>query len=197
MAVDPKEPKINWYRSPVDRETLARLNQRSDWQGFVQTGGHLGLLALTAAAAWYSANHLPWPITVLIIYLHGAFWAFLLNAFHELCHKSVFKTKALNQIFLQIVSFIAWNNPVFFWASHQEHHKFTLHPPDDLEVTLPVTLTLESFLKSAIINPWDFYGRLRGSLRLCFGKLDGEWANTLFPESAVELRRSQIGRAHV
>jgi fatty acid desaturase len=197
MSVESKEPKINWYRSPVDRETLARLNQRSDWQGFVQTGGHLGLLALTAATAWYSANHLPWPITVLIIYLHGAFWAFLLNAFHELCHKSVFKTKALNQISLQIVSFIAWNNPVFFWASHQEHHKYTLHPPDDLEVTLPVKLTLASFLKSAVINPWDLYWRLRGSLRLCFGKLDGEWANALFPESAVELRRSLFTWARI
>jgi fatty acid desaturase len=190
MAVSQKELKISWYRSPVDRETLARLNQRSDWKGLLQTGGHLGLLLLTGLSAWYSATHLPWPVTVLIIYIHGAFWAFLLNAFHELCHRSVFKTKALNQIFLQIVSFMAWNNPVFFWASHQEHHKYTLHPPEDLEVVLPVKLTLESFLKSAFINPWDLYWRLRHAIRFSLGKLEGEWENALFPESAVELRRS-------
>jgi len=189
MPVENKETKIAWYRSPVDRATLARLNQRSDWKGLVQTLGHLGLLALTAFLAWYSANHLPWPVTVLIIYVHGAFWAFLLNAFHELVHKSVFKTKALNSIFLYIVSFMAWNHPVLFWASHQEHHKYTLHPPDDLEVVLPQKLTLESFLKSAFVNPWDLYGRLRFFIRLSLGRVEGEWESALFPPEAVEQRR--------
>ena len=51
MVGEAKERKISWYRSPVDRETLAALNQRSDWKGLLQTGGYLGLLALTAAAA--------------------------------------------------------------------------------------------------------------------------------------------------
>jgi hypothetical protein len=51
MVNDKYNQKINWYRSPVDRETLAALNQRSDWLGLLQTLGHLGLLALTGAAA--------------------------------------------------------------------------------------------------------------------------------------------------
>jgi fatty acid desaturase len=102
----------------------------------------------------------------------------------------VFKTKALNGFFLQLVSFLSWNNPVLFWASHQEHHKYTLHPPDDLEVVLPVKLTLTGFLKSVLINPWAFYGALKGAFRLAFGKLEGEWENYLFPPSAVALRRS-------
>ena len=137
------------------------------------------------------------PALLLILYLHGTFWAFLLNAFHEFCHKTVFKTKALNIIFLQIVSFLGWNNPVLFWASHQEHHKYTLHPPDDLEVVLPVKLTLKGFLQSVLVNPWDFYRRVKSSLRLSFGKLEGEWENHLFPASAVELRRSLFTWARV
>jgi fatty acid desaturase len=189
--LEPKERKIAWYRSPVDRETLAQLNQRSDWKGLLQTLGHLGLLALTAAAAFYAAGQLPVVVLLLILFLHGTFYAFLLNGFHELCHKSVFKTKALNVFFLQLVSFLSWYNPVLFWASHQEHHKYTLHPPDDLEVVLPIQLTLKDFLKSAVVNPWDFYGRLKASLRLSFGRLEGEWENALFaaPEKS-ELRRS-------
>ena len=147
MYPEPAQQKINWYRSPLERETLAALNQRSDWKGLLQTLGHLGLLVLTAAAAWVAAFRLPLPVFFLLLFIHGTFYAFLLNGFHELCHKSVFKSKTLNSIFLNIISFLSWNNPIFFWTSHQRHHRFTLHPPDDLEVVLPVRLTLEGFLK--------------------------------------------------
>ncbi len=189
MVAEKKERKIVWYRSPVDREVLAALNQRSDWKGFLQTLGHLGLLAASGAAAWYAAGHFPLPVFLLLLYVHGTFYAFLLNAFHEFCHKTVFKTKSLNYVFLYIVSFLSWNNPVLFWTSHQEHHKYTLHPPEDLEVVLPQELTLKSFLQNAVINPWDFYYRMRSVIRLSFGIMEGRWENTLFPPSAVTLRR--------
>jgi fatty acid desaturase len=196
MSMDSR--KITWYRSPVDRAVLAQLNQRSDLQGLFQTLGHLALLVLTSAAAFYAAGRLPVIVLLLILFLHGTFFAFLLNGFHELCHKTVFKNKALNVFFLQLFSFLGWNNPVLFWASHQEHHKYTLHPPDDLEVVLPIKLTLKDFLKSAVINPWDFYGRLKGYLRLSFGRLEGEWENALFagPEKAA-LRRSLFIQARL
>lgn len=192
MTVRQKERKIAWYRSPVSKEALAALNTRSDLQGLLQTLGHLGLLALTGGAAIYATGRYPWPVVLLILFLHGTGFAFLLNGFHELCHKSVFKTKSLNTFFLHIISFLSWNHPVMFWASHQEHHKYTLHPPEDLEVVLPIKLTLKSFLKSALINPWDFYGRLKFFIRLSQGKLVGEWENYLFPPAAKRLRSDLI-----
>ncbi len=182
--------KIPWYRSPVPRDVLPSLNQRSDPKGLAQTLGHLGLLVLTGAAAWYAAFHLPLAVLLVALYVHGACWAFLLNGFHELCHKTVFRTKALNTFFLDVVSFLSWYNPVLFWASHQEHHKYTLHPPADLEVVLPVRLTLVDFLKVVLINPWDFVGRLKGYVRLSLGRLEGEWENALFPPEAVKERRA-------
>jgi len=197
MYAEPAQQKINWYRSPIDRETLAALNQRSDWKGLLQTLGHLGLLVLTAAAAWYAAYHLPLAVFFLLLFIHGTFYAFLLNGFHELCHKSVFKSKTLNSVFLSILSFLSWNNPVFFWTSHQRHHRYTLHPPDDLEVVLPVRLTLEGFLKSAVVNPWGFYYTIKGAVRLSRGKLEGELENILFPETAVELRSSLFNWARI
>jgi fatty acid desaturase len=181
MVGEQKMQKIHWYRSPVDRETLAALNQRSDTKGLLQTLGHLGLLMVTGAIAFYAVAQQAWLWLILILFLHGTLYAFLLNGFHELCHSSVFKTKALNTFFLYLFSFLGQYNPHLFWASHQEHHKYTLHPPDDLEVVLPVTFTLESFLKSAVVNPWGFYGRLKGVIRLSRGRLEGEWENILFP----------------
>jgi fatty acid desaturase len=189
--------KIDWYRSPIDRKSLAELNQRSDWKGAMQTLGYLGLLALTAAASLYAAGRFHPVVLLLIIFLHGTFYAFLLNGFHELCHQTVFKTKKLNTLFLQIFSFLSWNNPVLFWASHQEHHKYTLHPPYDLEVVLPQKITLKSFIKNAFVNPWDFFTRLKGTLRLSFGRLEGDWENALFPESDTGLRQKLFNWARI
>ena len=116
-------------------------------------------------------------------------WAFLLNGFHELVHNSVFKTRFLNVFFLRIFSFLGAYNHVRFWASHSEHHKYTLHPPDDYEVVFPVKLTFTGFLKSAVVNPWGFYARWKSIIRLSLGKLDDHEKTVMFPESDMEKRQ--------
>ena len=197
MATEQSKRRIAWYKSPIPREVLAELNQRSDWLGLLQTLGHLGLLTLTGALAWYASENLPLAVFLVLLYLHGTFFAFLLNAFHEFCHQTVFKTKALNTFFLNLVSFLSYSNPVMFWASHQEHHKYTLHPPDDLEVVLPQKMTLASFFQFALANPWDMVFRLKIVIRLCFGKVEGRWEEILFPTTAVEPRRALFRWARI
>ncbi|RLT37677.1 MAG: fatty acid desaturase [Chloroflexi bacterium] len=197
MLTEQKQTKINWYRTPLERATLAELNQRSDFGGLLQTLGHLGLLVLTGAAAWYAAANQPVWVLLLILFLHGTFYAFLLNGFHELCHSTVFKTKWLNSFFLNLFSFLGGFNPVFFWASHQEHHKYTLHPPDDLEVVLPVKISFDSFLKSMLVNPWGLYQRVKGLVRLSRGRLEGEWENILFPATQPAQRRRLFNWARI
>ena len=188
MAFEPNTHRIAWYKTPLSRESLAALNERNDWKGLAQTLGHLGLLVVTGAAAWYAAGHLPLPILLLILFVHGTVFSFLGAAFHELTHQTVFKTKALDTLFLNLISWLNWSNPVWYWASHQEHHKYTLHPPDDLEVVLPYQLTLKSFLRSSLVNPWDFCYRLKMHIRHSLGRTEGKWEESLFPQSAVALR---------
>lgn len=197
MAAERVQSKINWYRSPVDRALLAELNQRSDLLGLLQTLGHLGLLGLTGTGAWLAVQAQAWLLLLPILFLHGTFYAFLLNGFHELCHRSVFRTKWLNEFFLRVFSFLGWYNHLLFWASHQEHHKYTLHPPDDLEVVLPVEIKLRSFLQTAVVNPWGFYKRLRGVVRLALGRLEGEWEHALFPAENPQKRQRLFGWARV
>jgi hypothetical protein len=93
--------RINWHRVPVSRDELAWLNKRSDIKGLLQAFGHLGLLALTGSLAFYASRHWPWWVTVPLVFMHGCFWAFLVNGFHELCHGTVFATRALNEAFLR------------------------------------------------------------------------------------------------
>ena len=196
-AAELEKQRITWYRTPLSREVAAALNQRSDRLGLAQTLGYLGLLALTGTTAVLAVGRLPWWAVVAILLVHGTFYAFLLNAFHELVHQSVFKTKALNTFFLNIISFIGWVSPVAFWASHQEHHKFTLHQPYDLEVTLPQEIKLGSFLRSAFINPWDLWFRLKLLGRQSLGRVEGRWESYLFPPEAVAARRDLFNWARV
>ena len=196
-AAEEEKQRVNWYRTPLPREVLAALNQRSDRMGWLQTMGHLGLLAVTGGLAWYALGRTPWWVVVVLLFVHGTGYAFLINAFHEFVHQSVFKTRALNDFFLNLISFLGWANPVAFWASHQEHHKFTLHQPYDLEVVLPQEIKLASFLKSSFVNPWDFWFRFKLMWRHAMGRVEGTWESYLFPPEAVEARRALFTWARV
>jgi len=188
-----KKARVKWYRSPVDREALKRLNRRSDLKGMAQTLGFLGLLAANASAAIYTAHHGPWVLTAVLVYWNSMCWHFLINGFHELVHDSVFRTRWLNRFFLRIFSFLGWYNHHHFWASHMEHHKFTLHPPDDLEVVLPQHMKLKQVLKYHIVNPRQVYFVLRDHIRHALGIMpEDRWTQHLFPESDVEGRRRFI-----
>ena len=149
----PKKTRIKWYRCRVSRETLRELNKRSDLLGFAQTLGFLGVLGTAAGAAIYASRHWPWYITLLLVFINGHFWHFLVNGFHELVHDSVFKTRWLNRFFLRILSFLGWHNHHLFWASHTEHHKYTLHAPDDQEVVLPQKIDLKGSVETGHCQP--------------------------------------------
>jgi fatty acid desaturase len=192
-----RELKVRWYRSPVTRDQLQALNRRSDLRGFLQTGGYLGLLAITGSAAYFAAGRLAWPVVVLLFLFHGTCWAFLLNGFHELVHDSVFKTRSLNKFFLLVFAFLSWQNHRQFWASHSEHHRYTLHPPDDLEVLLPIKFTLRGFLEGAIVSPVALRNSLSDTTRLAFGKLKGPWENALFAESEAAERQRLFNWARI
>ena len=197
MSKDRSKQRIKWYRSPLEAADLARLNQRSDLRGMLQCIGFLAVLVCSGGLAWYAVGRTHIIVVLALIYLHGALYAFMVNGFHELCHKSVFKTQSLNILFRNIYSFLGWYNHISFWASHQAHHRYTLHPPDDLEVVLPVKLTLRSYLQFAFINPRGFYLRMKSVLLMCFGIINSEWEQALFPQDAVEQRSALFNWARL
>ena len=187
MSSEVSSRTIGWYRTPVDRETLRALNQRSDWKGLLQVGAHLSLIGLTGTLAWQVQNRLYLLLPVLLAY--GTFYIFLLNATHELSHNTVFKTRWLNDFFLRLFCFFGWRSHIYFWTSHAEHHKYTLHPPDDLEVVLPANLTLKNFIQLGFVDPWTFYATIKTHIEHSRGLIKGEWPNHLFPSEDMQQRR--------
>ena len=197
MVTKPAKPHIKWYRTPIPAKDLAELNQRSDWKGLVQSVGHLAIIVLTGALSWYAVGRFPWYGVAICLFLHGTVYAFIVNGGHELCHKTVFKTRWLNVWFRNIYSFLGWYNHIYFWTSHQEHHKYTLHPPDDLEVILPKHHTVLSFLLFGFVNPQGFFKRMKSVIRMSLGYVDGEWANIIFPPEATEKRQALFAWARI
>jgi fatty acid desaturase len=191
MPPSSEKQHIAWYRVPIDRDELARLLRRSDGLGALQTLGHLGVLAATGTLAFEGAQrwNWPWELVVAMVFVHGMCWNFLINGFHELIHDTVFRTRWLNGFFLRIFSFLGWHNHHLFWTSHTEHHKYTLHPPRDLEVVVPIRLTFRDFLDSAVFNFKGMFITIRSNIRHARGRLEGQWEHVLFDDNPDKARQ--------
>ncbi len=69
MTEEVKESQsISWHRTKLNRNVMKDLIQRSDWKGFLQAGGHLGILLLTGAILLFSAGRLPLLIVLCLIF---------------------------------------------------------------------------------------------------------------------------------
>ncbi len=192
-----KTPAIDWYRSKVPKEDFKALHQKSDLKGAAQTFGYLGFLATTGGLAFYSFWNFSWLVTVGCVFLHGMVTAFMINGVHELGHGTVFKTRQLNRFFCHLLAFLGWINHETFNTSHTRHHRYTLHPPDDLEVVLPVRLMIRHFFMVGFIDPVQFWKTLATTIRIARGKFVGEWELTLYPQDDDAARGVPVRWARV
>ncbi len=177
--IDPNY-KVSWYRTKLDPDLLAELNERDDRKGMLQAGGYALLIVATGCLAWWTWQNLPWPWMIPALIPHGGVSAFCPNAMHELVHGTVFKTKKLNSFFAGLFSFYYWMNHLAFWASHSEHHKYTLHDPHDQEVIVPMEITLKGFLRTLFIDLPAAKWILQLHLNLSRGKCNSSWGRYLY-----------------
>ncbi|MBA3848014.1 MAG: fatty acid desaturase [Planctomycetes bacterium] len=203
----PRQPiPIRWYRSPVARDEMKRLMERSDTRALLQTLPHLLLmvasgtalyLALMQPAPWFGRWN-PWLLLAVppLLMLHGFLCSFAINAVHELGHGTVFRTRWLNSLFEHVFAFVGWIDHFSFTASHTRHHRYTLHYPDDQEVVLPTRCDHRGLWRNNGVFDWrvlwQYVNALRLRYRVAIGKagFDGPWNAVLFPADQPELRRA-------
>ncbi|MGB1105642.1 MAG: fatty acid desaturase [Candidatus Puniceispirillaceae bacterium] len=139
-----KTLQIRWYRCPVDKKTLRSLMTPDDTRGLFMALGHLGLWATSGGIAFYLFSQQMWAGFVVALFVHGTIGSFFTAPHHELCHRTVFRTKWMNEAFLRIFALLGWNNFEIYQFSHNYHHRFTLHPEGDREEVMPATPSLRA-----------------------------------------------------
>ena len=145
-----KTLQIRWYRCPVDKKTLRSLMTPDDTRGLFMALGHLGLWAATGGITFYLFWQQMWLGFVAALFVHGTVGSFFTAPHHELCHRTVFKTKWMNEAFLRIFALLGWNNFEIYQFSHNYHHRFTLHPEGDREEVMPATRPSRAVSSAAV-----------------------------------------------
>ena len=190
-----KNLRVNWYRCPIDPKTFRALMQPNDFQGFIQAGGHLFIFLITGGLTLYFATERLWPEFLVSLFIHGTSASFFKGiAAHELGHGTVFKTKALNSLFLRFYSIISWHNHHEYAMSHTYHHRYTLHPEGDREVVLPLEILLGRPFYLLQLFTFNITGGpvtsgiipiMKGTFKTAFGGkgasvISEEWSNALY-----------------
>ncbi|MCG7992447.1 MAG: fatty acid desaturase [Candidatus Thiodiazotropha lotti] len=188
------QPKISWYRTPLSRQQLSSLMKKSDLKGALYIFLHLTLLLISGSAAYYFLQQQAWMIGLITLALHGAVYAFLgwSGAGHELMHRTVFKSKGLNDLFYKLFAFLSWNNPYYFSVSHAYHHKYTVHKELDQEVILPQKLSIGSWLWAVSFNLPLCYRAIRITTENSLGLMRGSWSERIFPNKRSKQRQKVI-----
>ena len=191
------ETRIQWYRSPIDREVLAELTRRNDWRPLLHNVAMLGFSAATGIFAYWAHLNLAWPWVVLAVYFHCTFYGFFGGGAggHELSHRNMFRTQALNEFFVRFNGFLTWFNFIHFRHSHAGHHQYTTHHELDLEVMLPITMSRKSWLWALTVSIPSIRHIFSIVFRYAFARtrermLRSEWEQRIFPvDDQDEIRR--------
>ena len=64
-----KALRVKWYRTPIEKQRMWELMERSDRKGFTQTLGHIGVAVGLGAAAAYFFIVESWALFALFLWL--------------------------------------------------------------------------------------------------------------------------------
>ena len=207
MAEVRKRLMIRWYRCPVDKARLQELSKRSDAKGYFQALGHFGLWCLTGFFSFYLFKQELWLGFFVALFLHGTVGTFFTAPHHELCHRTVFKTRWLNDAFLHLFSLFGWLNFRIYQFSHNYHHRYTLFLEGDREEVLPATPSLRALyiLQLITINltggyqSRGLYPTIKGFIKIAQNRFDNpfnSWGKELY-EGHPEQQQKAVNWARI
>ena len=182
------DERIEWYRSPIDKDTLRELTEKTDLFALVHILLNLALYAATATLAFTAYRYCHWSLFFLAFYIHCMFVNFFYSPLHEMVHSTPFKTKWLNEGFIKICGFIIFANYVFIRNSHMHHHRVTVYYKRDLEIPSPRIyqrwhwLFFWTFMPVNLCLVPGFFSSVRTMLRHACGKLEGDLEHHIFPD---------------
>jgi len=134
-AIDGGLAEADWYRTPVDRDEMRTLVERSNGRAAADTMLWLVLLigsGLTAAMTWGTWYAVP------AFALYGVLYGSACDSrWHECGHGTAFKAQWANSVVYYLASFMAFREPLSWRWSHARHHDDTIIVGRDLEIAVP------------------------------------------------------------
>ena len=143
-----------WWRPRIDPKLLKELTKRRDGPGWINTITYFIVLFVTGYLSYLSWGTW-WAVPAFFAY--GIVSGFAAARWHEYGHRSVFKTRWLNDFFYEISSFIALFEPVSWRWSHTHHHSRTIHAPIDYEIAVPANSKIINVFFFDLISLRRFY----------------------------------------
>jgi len=127
-----KQINKKWYSANIPKKELKQLSKRNDRDGLKNFGLWFVLLIGTG-----SLGYLFWGawLTIPIFFIYGTLYTSSDARWHELAHKTPFKTLWINKILYHICSFMTIREAYFWRWSHRRHHTNTLIVGEDREIT--------------------------------------------------------------
>ena len=173
---------IKWYKTPIEREKLKKLTQKSDLKAFKQVAIQIVVTALLGYIVYYLFINKNYIFAFFVYYVYAAIYDFMgaSGAGHELSHRSVFKTKWLNEFFMILFSITSYFEFSWFRASHKHHHQFTLHRDSDREVVLPIPLKRKTYLIWGFFDFNKFYVVFKTLFKHATNRFDTDWEKHIF-----------------
>ena len=169
----------------IERQALAELNRLRDAPAWTRLASHL-LLILIGGVAW-RLETLPLAVRLLGLLVSGLGLATCFAPLHECCHRTAFRSKAVNDAVAWLMGLLSFYNATFYRRYHQWHHRYTHQPGLDPELDDPVPTTWLSYALE--LSGWTWWtGKLRGHARLLWGDLSS--IPFMSPELMPQVRRS-------
>jgi fatty acid desaturase len=123
-----------WFSCRLPRGALKELLLRSDAAGLANFAPWLlltiasGVLAFFAWGSW-------WALPAFFVY--GTLYTSSDAHWHECAHGTAFRTRALNEAFYHLASFMCLREAYLWRWSHARHHTETMMVGRDPEITVP------------------------------------------------------------
>ena len=121
----------NWYKPEIDSKVLKGLMKRRNLPGLINNFCYLLLLFITGYIAYLTWGTW-WAIPAFLVY--GNIYSFSNARWHEFVHRSVFRTRWLNDFFYQVFSLMDYFEAFKWRWSHTHHHSRTIHLDVDYEI---------------------------------------------------------------
>lgn len=137
--------------SAPDPRSMMHLAGRSDRQGAIQLGIHLGLIVGAGCLVTVAPGLWVVPAVVLL----GCLQAALFAPFHETSHYTAFKSRRANAVAGWLVSLPSLHNWPMYQLFHRQHHLHTHDPERDPELAVPEPTTMGRYL--ARIAGWTYW----------------------------------------